>query len=218
MFKKVADGFTKFIDEHLESAALYLFHHRSRVLAVDAVLSTILYLLGLGSWALWAHVLLLQNWAFTYVSRARNSGSLTRHLKAAFLSNGVWWISQIIIFSKLYGYINGGNGIRAALLTGLYYTLFTLTGSLVSHAQALQNEKGKAAVGANANLKQVSIEEWATVEEIRANWANVVEVIAEFDRVKTLAEQAHLMAADAIPTGVTAQKIAGQVVTTGLQS
>ena len=43
-------------------------------------------------WLLWAVNLLAQNFCFTFVSRARNSGSLKRHVVAAIASNGVWML------------------------------------------------------------------------------------------------------------------------------
>lgn len=206
MFSKLQAGFAKFIDEHLENAALYLFQHRTRVALGDALFSAILYAFGHGTWALWAHVLLLQNWAFTYVSRARNSGSLSRHLRAGFLSNFVWWVSTIIIYSRLNDYLHAKHGILKAVLTGLYYTAFTLTGSIVAHAQSLRSEKGKGAVGANVKFHQITIEEWA----------NIQHVLADFERVTNIAEQAHACAVSAIPTTAVATKIAGETVVSGL--
>ncbi len=156
---------TKFIDTYLERAALYVFDHKGKVLAGCAALTAVAYALGAGTWAFWAYILLIQNWAFTYVSRARNSGSLTKHLKAGFFSNGVWFASQTIIVSKLFDYVQGKYGLGMAIFTGLYYTAFTLTGSILAHAQSLRSEKGMAAVGANKKFKQVTVEEWKEVKD-----------------------------------------------------
>jgi hypothetical protein len=52
----------------------------------------------MNTWIIWAGVLLAQNFSFTFVSRARNSGSLKRHVIAALASNGVWFWGQGIVF------------------------------------------------------------------------------------------------------------------------
>lgn len=116
------------------------------------------------SWLYWAPVLVAQNFAFTFVSRARNSGSVKRHMWAGVASNGVWFLSQIIIFSKMFKMMTGQYGIPVAIGTGLYYMFFTLVGSLAAHYWSLKNEKGKAAVGASAKYAQIPIEEWNAVK------------------------------------------------------
>jgi hypothetical protein len=167
-FQPYITAVTKFIDDHLETAALFVFDHKYAVLGADAFVSAVLYSVGLGSWALWAHVLMVQNWAFTYVSRARNSASLSRHLKAGFFSNGVWFASQTIIVAKLFDYVQGKFGLRMAIFTGLFYTAFTLTGSIMAHAQSLRSEKGKSAVGANKKYAQITVEEWESTKALLA--------------------------------------------------
>jgi hypothetical protein len=99
-------------------------------------------------WLLWAPVLVAQNFAFTFVSRARNSGSLRRHMIAAIFSNGVWFLSQIIIFSVLFQAMTGKLGWRLQIAAGIYYTVFTMAGSLLAHYWSLKTEKGLARVGA----------------------------------------------------------------------
>jgi hypothetical protein len=116
------------------------------------------------TWLYWAPVLIAQNFAFTFVSRARNSGSLQRHLIAGIASNGIWFISQIIIFSKMFKMMTGDYGVAAAIGTATYYTAFTLVGSLVAHYWSLKNEKGKAAVGASNKYVQISTDEWNEIK------------------------------------------------------
>lgn len=120
------------------------------------------------TWLYWAPVLIAQNFAFTFVSRARNSGSLGRHLVAGIASNGVWFVSQIIIFSKMFSMMTGKYGIGMAVFTAIYYTLFTLLGSLLAHYWSLKNEKGKAAVGASAKYAQIPSEDWTRVKQALA--------------------------------------------------
>ena len=120
------------------------------------------------AWILWAFVLILQNFAFTFVSRARNSGSLKRHVVAAFASNGVWFASQLIILGNMLDIITGKRGALLAVLTGLYYTAFTLSGSLLAHWYSLKSEKGAGAVGASKKYHQVTAEEWAKIRRLVA--------------------------------------------------
>jgi hypothetical protein len=117
-------------------------------------------------WITWAFVLILQNFAFTFVSRARNSGSLSRHMVAGVFSNGVWFVSQILIFSQLFQIMTGKYGFTKAAGTALYYTIFTLLGSLLAHYWSLNHEKGKAAVGANKKYAQITTEQWDGVKAL----------------------------------------------------
>lgn len=121
---------------------------------------------NIGEWALWSVLLLAQNYSFTYVSRARASGSLSRHVYAAVMSNGVWFLSQGIIFQKLFKIMTGAYGWRMALFTAAYYTVFTVVGSVLAHYVALKTEKGKSRVGANESLAQISKEDWASLKQI----------------------------------------------------
>jgi hypothetical protein len=117
-------------------------------------------------WLLWAFVLICQNFAFTFVSRARNSGSLLRHLVAGFFSNGIWFVSQMIIFTAMFQMMMGKYGRPMQVFTALYYTAFTLTGSVLAHYFSLKTEKGKAAVGASKRYVQITPEEWSKVQAL----------------------------------------------------
>lgn len=117
------------------------------------------------TWIIWAPVLVAQNFAFTFVSRARNSGSLKRHLIAGIASNGIWFISQVIFFSKMFSMMTGKYGVGMAILTAAYYTFFTLVGSLAAHYWSLSNEKGTAAVGASSKYAQIPTSEWTLIKE-----------------------------------------------------
>jgi hypothetical protein len=119
----------------------------------------------LSSWFIWSLVLFLQNFAFTYVSRARSSGSLIRHLKASIFSNGIWIFSQMIMLGPLFEYLTGKHGHTLQLWAGAQYTLTTVTGSIAAHYWALRTEKGKNAVGASKLYAQVPVAEWAAVKK-----------------------------------------------------
>lgn len=116
------------------------------------------------SWMIWAGILLAQNFSFTYVSRARSSGSLLRHFKAAIFSNGIWIFSQIIMLGPMFDYLTGRHGHFMQLASAFVYTVSTVTGSLLAHFWALKTEKGKNAVGANKRYAQIPVEEWERIK------------------------------------------------------
>jgi len=122
--------------------------------------------MSIASWALWGVILVLQNYAFTFTSRARNSGSLARHAIAGVFSNGVWFISQTFIFSRMFAMMTGKYGTWAAIGTGAFYTALTLAGSISAHYFALHTEKGKSAVGSNKKYAQITTEEWTEVKKV----------------------------------------------------
>jgi hypothetical protein len=95
----------------------------------------------------WALFLLLQNASFTFVSRARNSGSYSLHAIAAVASNGVWIASQFISLGILMDAIKAGTlGERVGI--GAFYTVFTVAGSVLMHWIGVNYiEKGKRKVG-----------------------------------------------------------------------
>lgn len=96
------------------------------------------------SWVLWGGLLILQNAAFTLVSRARNSGSLWYHSVASLFSNGVWFLSQLILVDKFVAILRSSDW-PLAVATGLFYTGCTLAGSVGMHWLAMNKiEKGKS--------------------------------------------------------------------------
>jgi hypothetical protein len=120
---------------------------------------------GPASWVIWAVLLLAQNFAFTFVSRARSSGSLLRHLKAAIMSNGIWIVSQVILLGPMFDKLTGKQGRPLQVLTEVVYTVATVTGSLVAHYWALRTERGKTAVGASRLYAQIPVAEWGYVRQ-----------------------------------------------------
>jgi hypothetical protein len=99
------------------------------------------------SWVLWAVLLLIQNASFTLVSRARNSGSLGYHAIAAVFSNGIWFLSQVIVVDKIVTALRSHNWSLIAI-TALFYTIFTVIGSISMHYVSMKYlEKGKRKVG-----------------------------------------------------------------------
>jgi len=122
--------------------------------------------MNLTSWVVWAIVLLAQNFAFTFVSRARNSGSLKRHMIASVFSNGVWFVSQLIIFSQMFAIMTGKYGIPMAVFTSIYYTAFTMLGSLLAHYYSLRSEKGTSRVGGHKDVATFTKAEGEALREL----------------------------------------------------
>lgn len=116
-------------------------------------------------WFSWAVLLILQNFAFTFTSRARNSASLKRHLVASIFSNGIWFVSQLMVVGTFINILSGRYGLGKAISAGVFYTAFTLIGALSAHHFALKTEKGKGSVGANKKYAQITVEEWAELRD-----------------------------------------------------
>lgn len=97
-------------------------------------------------WITWGLALIAQNAAFTWVSRARNSGSLAYHGFAAIFSNGIWIISMFFIVDQL---ARAKGDVKLMIVTGLFYTACTVCGSVLMHYVSMRwLEKGKRKVGA----------------------------------------------------------------------
>ncbi|WP_262265516.1 hypothetical protein [Microvirga yunnanensis] len=97
------------------------------------------------TWLLWAVLLIAQNAAFTWVSRARNSGSVGYHAVASVFSNGIWILGMFLVVDKL----RQAEGILQIALVAIFYTIFTVAGSVGMHWFSMTYlEKGKRKVGA----------------------------------------------------------------------
>lgn len=81
---------------------------------------------------LWAIALIIQNFSFTLVSRARNSSSYLYHGLAAIGSNGVWFATNLFLVYNIITLVKNSD-VMTAVWLGIFYTIFTVTGSLVSH-------------------------------------------------------------------------------------
>ena len=191
------------------------------------------------NWLMWAAVLFFQNISFTYVSRARSSGSLPRHLKASIFSNGIWIFSNMLMLGPMFAYLTGKHGIPSQVLSGIVYTVACVSGSLFAHYLAMKTEKGKNAVGFNKKYAQIPVEEWDAMKRYAPITASDWELFTarvnaagadleqlkqlptkeEFAQVRSLAAQAFDISFGAIPdSGISAQKFGKEIVTTGLPS
>jgi hypothetical protein len=146
------------------------------------------------SWAAWAAVLFLQNISFTYVSRARSSGSLIRHVKASIFSNGIWIFSQMLMLGPLFDYLTGKHGHALQIMAASVYTTFCVSGSIFAHWWALRTEKGKNAVGFNKKYAQIPVEEWVRIQAVLKEQSQAV------TRATQLAEQAYDVTVGMIPS------------------
>lgn len=163
----------------------------------------------------WAGILFAQNYSFTYVSRARNSGSLLRHFKAAIFSNGIWIVSQILMLGPMFDQLTGKHGLGQQIASGAVYTVATVAGSLAAHFISKKTEKGNTAVGASDRYVQITNEDWAALQARVAELPKAEEV----SRLKGLAEQAYDLCLGGIPdSGISAQKFGDQIITPGLES
>ena len=99
-------------------------------------------------YALWAVLLLAQNASFTWVSRARNSGSDWYHAIAAVFSNGIWFGAYFITFDQVWQVLKSGN-VWHGIAVGIMYVACTVTGSVaMGKFLRAKVERGKLRVGA----------------------------------------------------------------------
>jgi hypothetical protein len=103
-----------------------------------------------------------QNMAFTAVSRSRNAGDILYHRKCAWLSNGVWLLCSMFIWTHLFSAFENKSYVMLIPLFVIYIAS-TTEGSVSMMARLLKTEKGKRRVGANEKIGQLEI----TVNEMR---------------------------------------------------
>jgi hypothetical protein len=92
----------------------------------------------------------VQNMAFTWVSRSRNSGDPGHHRKAAYCSNSIWFVCQVFILSTVWPAVTSGEFWKVAI-TLVVYTASTAEGSVLQMKRMLRKETGTRRVGARAD-------------------------------------------------------------------
>lgn len=92
-------------------------------------------------------VAFVQNMTFTAVSRSRNGGDVNHHRRIAYLSNGIWYVTQVLIFGTLWSSLTSGSYWKLALV-GTVYIFATAEGSAYMMKKLLKSESGKRRVGA----------------------------------------------------------------------
>jgi FtsP/CotA-like multicopper oxidase with cupredoxin domain len=95
-------------------------------------------------------VAFVQNMAFTAVSRSRNSADVGYHRRCAWASNGVWFVTQLLIMGTIWPVLTQGTELWRLVLVGVVYIVATSEGSCFMMARMLKRETGKRAVGAKA--------------------------------------------------------------------
>lgn len=97
--------------------------------------------------ALLAVVSFIQNAAFTWVSRSRNSGDVKYHAWASVCSNGIWFATNFLIASQVFKALETGSFWFLAVAAAVY-VITTTAGSCWMMARLLKTETGKRQVGA----------------------------------------------------------------------
>ena len=99
------------------------------------------------TWILFALLLVSQNFSFTVVSRARNSGSDWFHAGAAVFSNGIWVVVNFILFQGWNKVLEQDSTALMAAVAG-FYIVFTVVGSVFGGKISRRFfESGKRKVG-----------------------------------------------------------------------
>lgn len=89
----------------------------------------------------------LQNMAFTWSGRSRNSGDPAYHRRAAYFSNGVWFITHVFVWGQIWAALTRGDWVLL-VATGAVYALTTTEGSVRMMTILLRKESGARRVGA----------------------------------------------------------------------
>jgi putative flippase GtrA len=97
----------------------------------------------------------IQNVAFTFASRSRNSGDPSYHRKCAYFSNGVWYVGQLLMTGQMFAAYRDGDFFLAAVI-GVLYTLATSEGSVRGMHMAFKTESGAKKVGSYEAVEAVN--------------------------------------------------------------
>lgn len=76
-----------------------------------------------------AIVSFVQNMAFTFTSRSRNSGDPEYHRYASWGSNGIWLLNQIFLVKIIWEPVMNGDWLQV-FLAAIVYIIFTTEGSV----------------------------------------------------------------------------------------
>jgi hypothetical protein len=121
-------------------------------------------IMGVAFWVKWGLLLFAQNASSTLASRARNSGSLLRHMIASFGSNGIWFVSLLFTTTTMVAIMTGHMGKHVAIASTVFYTVITMLGSISAHYLSMLTERGHSAVGARKNIAQIKTEDWEAAQ------------------------------------------------------
>ncbi len=107
------------------------------------------------TWMFWWLVLFVQGGAFTWVSRARNSGSVGYASMAGVFSHGLWFAAQVFLVVNIVERATAGDLVGTGLI-GLFYITAMVAGQSVMMVVSMRwLEKGRRRVGAPAARPKV---------------------------------------------------------------
>lgn len=110
----------------------------------------------------WWLVLFVQGASFTWVSRARNSGSVAYASLAGLFSHGLWFASQVFLIVKIVEFARAAGPV-AIVAFGVFYVSAVLSGQSAMMIVAMRwLEKGHRAVGARGTAvgDEIDPAEW----------------------------------------------------------
>jgi hypothetical protein len=94
---------------------------------------------------IFASICFVQNMAFTWSSRSRNSGDPSYHRYAAWVSNSVYWLCNLLLTRFI---LDSSKNKLVLVASAIVYTLSTTEGSVLMMRLLLKREQGKRLVGA----------------------------------------------------------------------
>ena len=100
------------------------------------------------TFALWWLVLFVQGMAFTWVSRARNSGSIGYASFAGLFSHGLWFAAQVFLVVSIIEQAKQGDVLGMALIGGFYVSAMVAGQALMMLISMKWLENGSRRVGA----------------------------------------------------------------------
>lgn len=88
----------------------------------------------------------IQNMAFTWASRSRNSGDPNYHRYAAWCANSLWLICNLLVWKHIWYALESEN-LYYLIPVFLVYVIATTEGSVLMMKLLIKVEKGKKKVG-----------------------------------------------------------------------
>lgn len=88
----------------------------------------------------------IQNMAFTWASRSRNSGNPNYHRYAAWCSNSLWLVCNLLVWKNVWDALETQD-FYSLIPVFLVYVIATTEGSVLMMKFLIKFEKGKNKVG-----------------------------------------------------------------------
>lgn len=114
---------------------------------------------------------LVQNAMFTWSSRSRNSGDWNYHRRAAWASNGIYFITNALVTLYIVKY----NNPLAMVLQGALYTIAASEGSVFMMRKLIKAEAGKRKVGSQLTEEELkAVKALVASQKVAAGFVNKV--------------------------------------------